>query len=101
VDLATGEPRWTFDTHGSAWPTPAVTSDAVFIGAVGVADYWAGHQGAFLAVDRSTGAPRWQYPLERSGTASTWGFAASPTTAGELVFTADLGGTVYAFRQSG
>jgi outer membrane protein assembly factor BamB len=101
VDLATGEPRWSFDTHGSAWPTPAVTDDAVFIGAVGVADYWAGHQGAFLAVDRFTGAPRWQYPLERSGTASTWGFAASPTTAGELVFTADLGGTVYAFRQSG
>ncbi len=99
IDLASGEPRWTFDTHGSAWPRPAVTDHAVFIGTIGVADYWAGHDGAFLAVDRATGEPLWMYPRERPGSAATWGFAAAPVTAGDLVFTADLSGTVYAFRQ--
>ncbi len=99
IDLASGEPRWTFDTHGSAWPRPAVTADSVFIGTVGVADYWAGHEGAFLAVDRATGEPLWMYPQEQPEGLTTWGFAASPVAVGDLVFTADLSGRVFAFHQ--
>ncbi len=101
VDPDTGDPRWTFDTHGSAWSRPAVTDRTVFIGTVGVADYWAAHEGALLAVDRASGEPRWAFPLDRPGEASTWGFAASAALEGGLVFTADLSGRVYAFRQDG
>jgi outer membrane protein assembly factor BamB len=98
LDLADGEVLWRFDTHGSAWPQPAVTQDAVFIGTLGFADYWANHNGAFFAVDRQTGQPIWQFPQERPGEADSWGFAASPAVSGGLVFAADLEGRVYAFQ---
>lgn len=99
LDLVTGRVLWRFDTRGSAWPRPAVTEDAVFIGAVGVADYWAGHEAAFLAVDRRSGRALWRFCQPRPEGATTWGFATSPAAAGSLVFTADLAGRVYAFPQ--
>jgi outer membrane protein assembly factor BamB len=99
VDLATGNVVWQFDTRGSAWAQPAVTAEAVFIGTVGVADYWANHEAGFFAVDRRTGEPLWQFPQARPGDASTWGFAASPAVDGSRVFVADTGGRVFAFRQ--
>ena len=97
LDIATGRPRWLFDTRGSAWSQPAVTEEAIFIGTVGVADYWADHQGAFFAVDRPTGRPIWQFPQERPDGAGIWGFAASAAIGDSLVFAADLAGRLYAF----
>ena len=102
IEAATGKIAWMSDTGGSAWGTPAVTEAAVFIGAVGVADYpFFDHQGSFRAVDRRSGAALWRYPMARVGGQPTWGVASSPAVAGDLVFFGGLDGSFYAFPVQG
>lgn len=97
LDAATGSPIWEFDTGGSAWARPAVTGDAVFIGAVGVAGYVVEHRGGFLCVDRDTGAAIWRYDSPRPEGASLWGFGAAPAAGEGCVVAADLQGRVFRF----
>ena len=93
----TGELLWQTRVGGSAWARPAVSEDAVLIGALGVAGYSFDHRAAFFALDRHDGSILWRYPIEQPAEASRWGFVASPTIADDRVFAADLTGRVYAF----
>lgn len=100
VDAGDGTLLWAFDTGGAAWGQPAVTEDAVYIGAVGVSRYIIDHQGGFLAVDRETGRGLWRHgtpaaPLTDSAT--LWGFASSPSAGPDLVYAGGLDGRIHAF----
>jgi outer membrane protein assembly factor BamB len=99
LDAATGDEKWRFDTGGSPWSRPAVTDVAVYIGTVGVADYMVEHRADFFALDRTTGEPRWHYPLPRPLGAGHWGFGSSVAVDDTMVFVAGLDGIVRAFRQ--
>ena len=100
IDAATGELLWAFDTGGSPWAMPAMSSDTVFVGAVGVADYIVDHRGGFFAVDRSTGEPWGAFSVPRPGDASQWGFASAPAVGVSRVFVGGLDGNLYAFPSS-
>ena len=97
IDAASGDLLWAFDTGGASWGRPAVSDDAVFIGALGMADYLVDHRGGFYAVRRSDGSPLWKFPMTRGDTTTVWGFASAPAIASGLVIAADVSGTVYAF----
>jgi outer membrane protein assembly factor BamB len=99
VELATGRLVWQFDSLGVSWPQPAITEDRVFAASLGSAGYWADHRAGFFALDRNTGQPIWRLSMERPGESTQWGFAAAPAADDSRVFTADLSGRVYAFRQ--
>jgi outer membrane protein assembly factor BamB len=98
LDPATGRQRWSFDTDGSSWSTPAVTDQMVYIGAVGLSykDYMV-HHGAFFAVDRATGRAVWRFPMPVLASQLTYGVAVSPATDGRFVYFGALDGTFYAF----
>lgn len=101
IDAATGKRVWNVNTDGSAWSTPAVTAQRVYIGVVGVHDYFIEHHGGFLAVDRATGAVVWRFPLNVIPGAVDYGVASSPAVDQGLVFFGGLDGTFYAFRTDG
>lgn len=101
LDAATGRLLWAFDTGGSAWTTPAVTDEAVFIGAVGVADYFVSHRAGFFAVERETGRGLWRFDMPRPDTARIWGFASSPAVIEGVVVVGGLDGRVYGFGSAG
>lgn len=48
LDAATGEARWTFDTNGRVYTSPAIDGDHLFV---------ATFQGSFFAIDLSSGGP--------------------------------------------
>jgi outer membrane protein assembly factor BamB len=98
IDAATGKKLWNFDTDGSAWPVPAVTDKRVYMGTVGVLDYFIPHHGGFFAVDRATGKEVWRYPFGVVAGKDTYGVASSPAVGNGLVFFGGLDGTFYAFR---
>jgi outer membrane protein assembly factor BamB len=98
IDPNSGRKIWKFNTDGSAWSTPAVTSNLVFIGAVGVPGYFIEHHGGFFAVDRSKGSLVWRYPMQPIEGSPNNGVASSPVIAGDLVLFGGLDGTFYAFR---
>jgi outer membrane protein assembly factor BamB len=100
IDAATGRLLWAFDTGGSAWATPAVSDDAVFIGAVGVADYFIAHRAGLFAVNRRTGQGLWHFDVPRPDAARVWGFASSPALGDGLVIAGGLDGRVYGFEAS-
>lgn len=92
-----GQLIWSFDTPGSAWATPAVNGDRVFIGSVGVRDYFIDHRPGFFAVDRETGRPVWGYSVEQPQGRMLSGFVSSPAVDGQRVYVGGLDGKVYAF----
>jgi outer membrane protein assembly factor BamB len=99
INAASGKPVWNFDTDGSAWSTPAVTDQRVYIGAVGVLNYYLiKHHGGFFAVDRATGKVVWRYPMSVVPGSPTYGVASSPAVDHGLVFFGGLDGTFYAFH---
>jgi outer membrane protein assembly factor BamB len=91
-----GKLRWAYDTGGSAWGTPAVTDQLVFIGSVGVgvAEYIAEQRGGFHAVERATGRVRWSLPVagdsREGGSARLSGFVATPAVGGGRVYVGGL-----------
>lgn len=101
INAATGRKVWNFDTDGSAWSTPAVTDKRVYVGAVGVLNYFIPHHGGFFAVDRATGKVVWHYPFAAIPGSNTYGVASSPAVDHGLVFFGSLDGTFYAFRTDG
>lgn len=99
IEIDTGQPAWSFDTGGSAWGRPALSDDAVYIGAVGVAGYIVHHQGSFVAVDRKSGQGIWKHESPQPEGARIWGFAASPAVGEGMVFAGGLDGVIHAFPQ--
>ena len=98
INAATGKKVWNFDTDGSAWSNPAVTDKRVYVGAVGVLDYFIPHHGGFFAVDRATGKEVWRFPMGVIAGRDTYGVASSPAVDHGLVFFGGLDGTFYSFR---
>jgi outer membrane protein assembly factor BamB len=98
IDAARGKLVWKFNTDGSAWSTPAVTGKRVYIGAVGVLNYYLiDHHGGFFAVDRISGKVIWRYPFGALPGTPTYGVASSPAVANGLVFFGALDGNFSAF----
>ena len=81
LDGATGKELWRTKT-GTTWSSPAVTEHFVYAGD------GAGH---LTALDRATGAIRWQFRVA----SQVW---SSPTPDGNLVFFGSTDGAVYALR---
>lgn len=103
-DARTGRTIWRTDVGGSAWAQPLVTEAAVYEGTVGTLNYLVEHRALMIAVDRRSGRPLWQYPLQAppnasSGELTAYGFAGSPALAGNLVVVGGLDGRVYAFNR--
>jgi outer membrane protein assembly factor BamB len=82
---------------GWSWARPAVAGGGVFTGTVGSVTYVGARAGTFVAVDRASGKIRWLYPAP-APEEGQWGFGASAAATEDLVFAADLGGRIYAFR---
>ncbi len=97
-DAKNGTLLWELDTGGSAWSQPAVSESTVFQGTVGVADYLVEHRAALFAVDRTTGAVLWKFPLERPAESVLWGFGSSPVVGDGRVFVGATDGQIYAFE---
>ncbi|ANM31913.1 hypothetical protein ABI59_23635 [Acidobacteria bacterium Mor1] len=96
-DPSSGARRWSADTGGSAWATPAVDGEVVYIGTAGVAGYMVDHRARFLALDREQGRVLGAFSLEPRGDEPVWGFSSSPAAARGRVFVGGLDGRLYAF----
>ena len=99
MNSATGRPLWSRFVGGWAWGKPAIASGTVYAGMVGTSiDYVGRREGGLAALDRRSGRIRWLFrpPHDPKGILS--GFASDPVIVGNRLITADLEGTVYAFR---
>lgn len=76
-----------------------VTGKGVYIGVVGVVNYFIEHKGGFFAVDRATGKIAWRFPMSVIPGSFAYGVASSPAVAHGLVFFGGLDGTFYAFKE--
>ena len=103
-DARRGTTIWRIDVGGSAWAQPLVTGTTVYEGTVGVTHYFVDHRAAMIAVDRQTGRPVWQYPLQAPDNGGPqdvigYGFAGAAALADDLVIVGGIDGRVYAFRK--
>jgi outer membrane protein assembly factor BamB len=99
LQAATGRELWRFDTHGEAWPDPAVTDKLVYSGSVGYAGF--PRAAGFYALDRTSGKPVWVYPMPVAAPPLGNGVASSPAVDGGQVFFGGLDGVFYAFPANG
>lgn len=99
VDALTGREVWSFDTHGEAWPDPAVTDTLVYTGSVGYSGI--PREAGFYAVDRASGKEVWRYPMPVAAAPVGNGVNSSPAVDEGLVFFGGLDGTFYAFPING
>jgi len=97
LSTRTGDAVWETLLPGWSWARPAVAGGGVFTGTVGSVTYVGARAGTFVAVDRASGRIRWLYPAP-APEEGQWGFGASAAATEDLVFAADLGGRIYAFR---
>lgn len=96
-EVASGRKAWERPLPGWSWSRPAVSEQRVFAAVVGAKAYSAPRDGAFVAVNRSSGAIEWLYPVAPVEGAKQWGFGASPALSETAVYAADLTGRVFAF----
>jgi outer membrane protein assembly factor BamB len=101
IDAKAGKRVWNVNLDGSVWSTPAVTNRSVYVGVVGVVNYFIEHRGGFFAVDRITGKIAWRFPMSVVPGAVDYGVASSPAVGHGMVFFGGLDGTFYAFKESG
>jgi outer membrane protein assembly factor BamB len=96
LDPATGNPIWSTDIFGSAWGTPLVVGNTVWMGSVGVKDYMIRHEASLVALERRTGRIKWRRVMA-TGENPMCGIAGSLASSGGKVFAAGLDGTLAAF----
>ncbi len=101
IDPLSGKPRWNINLDGSVWSTPAVTNQNVYVGVVGVTDYFIEHHGGFFAVDRASGKIAWRFPMKAIAGAVDHGVASSPVVDQASVYFGGLDGTFYSFATTG
>jgi outer membrane protein assembly factor BamB len=102
INLSDGSLRWKTAVPGWSWQRVAVNEDLVIAGTAGAGAFPGSRAGSLVALDRATGAIRWIYLDPPSDEIvkekKDWGFGASPVIAGEVVYAADLNGTVHALE---
>jgi len=98
LDPATGHVRWATPVHGMNWGTPLVTADAVFTGTASqnIPGTAIAHTGGIMALDRATGAVRWQLLAPPAPETGFGGYAGSLALAGDLVIAAGFDGGLIA-----
>lgn len=99
IDAARGTTVWKCSVGGEGWPSPAVTADLVYMGAVGFAR--TDRRGGFYAVERSSGQVAWRYPMSAPEGSTVYGVGSSPVVGQGLVLVGGLDGTLYAFSAGG
>lgn len=97
-DPATGRPAWGTDVRGMDWGSPAVTADNVFIGtaAQNIPGTALEHTGGIVALDRKTGAVRWQLLAPKPPENSFGGYAGTLACDGERIYAAGFDGSLIA-----
>lgn len=99
LDPASGRELWGTDVRGMCWGWPAVTHDTVFTGTVAqnIPGTVIRHTGGLMALDRRTGAVRWQFLSPVPPENAFGGFAGSLAVDGERVIGAGFDGKLMAF----
>jgi outer membrane protein assembly factor BamB len=104
LDPATGHAHWSTDVEGMCWGWPAVTADTVFIGTVAqnIPGTVIAHTGGVMALDRASGAVKWQYRSPVPPENSFGGQAGSLAIAGDCVIALGFDGllTAWPVRQA-
>jgi len=98
-DPATGRAAWGTDVRGLDWGTPLVVGDTIYIGTVAqnVPGTAIEHTGGIMALDRHTGAVKWQFLATKPEANGFGGYAGSLATDGHRVFAAGFDGNLVAF----
>lgn len=94
LDPATGKARWGTPVHGMNWGTPLVTDDMVFTGTVSqnIAGTAISHVGGIVALDRATGAVKWQLLAAPAPEGGFGGYAGTLALAGANIVAAGFDG---------
>ena len=98
LDPATGRPSWGTDVRGADWGSPLVTVDTVFIGTIAqnlpgtVID----HTGGIVALDRRSGAVKWQLFAPKPDEGKFGGYAGTLALAGDKIIAAGFDGRLIA-----
>jgi outer membrane protein assembly factor BamB len=101
IDPVNGRVLWRSDVYGWTWGTPTIDGDRLYAGVAGGTPYFVPHVASLTALDRSTGAMLWRYPLPEVGGAHQWGIAGSPVVVGRTLVVATLDGSLYGFPLTG
>lgn len=98
IDPATGRAKWQTPVHGMNWGTPLVTGDAVFTGtaAQNIPGTLIPHVGGIVALDRATGAVKWQLLAAPAPENGFGGYAGSLALAGDTIIAAGFDGRLIA-----
>jgi outer membrane protein assembly factor BamB len=96
---ATGRALWGTDVRGLCWGSPLVVGGTVFIGTVAqnIPGTAIEHTGGIMALDRRTGAVRWQYLAAKAQENGFGGYAGSLASDGQRIFAAGFDGNLVAF----
>lgn len=99
LDPATGHVRWSTDVQGMCWGWPAVTGDTVLIGTVAqnIPGTVIAHTGGIIALDRATGAVKWQYRSPAAPENGFGGQAGSLAVAGDRIIAIGFDGLLTAW----
>jgi outer membrane protein assembly factor BamB len=96
LDPATGRVRWSSDVFGTAWGTPTVVGDAVYMGVAAVTGYMIAHYPSLVALDKRTGAIRWRVAGSSTGGTPVSGYAGALAYANHSLYAAGLDGSLVA-----
>jgi outer membrane protein assembly factor BamB len=99
LDPVSGRARWSTDVQGMCWGSPAVTADTVFIGTVAqnMPGTVIAHTGGICALDRVSGAVKWQYRSPLAPENGFGGQAGSLAVAGDRVIALGFDGVLTAW----
>lgn len=96
IDPENGRVLWSSDVYGSAWGSPVVTDETVYMGVVGVKDYLIDHRPSIVALDRRNGDIRWRRSETPPADAPMSGHPGAVAIAGDTLFAAGIDGTLVA-----
>ncbi len=98
IDPATGRAIWQTPVHGMNWGSPLVTDNAVFTGTVAqnLPGTLIAHTGGIVALDRATGAVKWQLLAAPAPENGFGGYAGTLALADDKVIAAGFDGKLIA-----